>query len=125
MKIILITLGLISLVLGLLGIVIPLLPTTPFVLLAAALFARSSPRLLERLNNSPLLGVYIRNYRENRAMPMRAKISSVVLMWLAILYCIFEVAQGQLWLQLTLLAISVAVSWHILSLGTVPRKPKD
>ncbi len=125
MKVVKTILGCISLVLGVLGIFVPILPTTPFLLLSAALFVRSSPRLYAWLIGNRYLGEYLRNYYENRAIPMRAKISSVVIMWAAMLYCILFVAAGMLWLQILLLIISMLVSWHILSLGTVPRKPKD
>ena len=76
----LVILGGLSLVLGLLGIFVPLLPTTPFLLLAAALWVRSSPRLYAWLLSHRRLGPYIRNFRENRAIPLRAKVFSVTLL---------------------------------------------
>ena len=71
----------------------PLLPTTPFLLLAAALWVRSSPRLYVWLLSHRRLGPYIRNFRENRAIPLRAKILSVTLLWATLLYCIFFVVE--------------------------------
>ncbi|MFR9650722.1 MAG: YbaN family protein [Rikenellaceae bacterium] len=125
MKILFIIIGCLSLALGILGIFIPLLPTTPFVLLSAALFMRSSPRLHHWLLNTPHLGEYIRNYRENRAIPLRAKITSIVILWSTILYSVITIAEEQRWLQLFLIFIAIAVTWHILTLGTLPRKPKE
>ena len=66
----------ISLALGILGIFLPLLPTTPFLLLTAALYFKGSFRLYNWLLNHRYFGPYIRNYRENKAIPLRAKIVS-------------------------------------------------
>ena len=119
MKIFLAILGCAAFVLGVVGIFVPLLPTTPFLLLAAALWVRSSPRLYEWLLAHRCFGGYIRNFRENRAIPLRAKVFSIVLMWAAMLYCIFGILAGWWWAQLALLAVSVGVTWHILSFATL------
>ena len=87
------------LVLGVVGIFVPLLPTTPFLLLAAWAFCRSSPRLYDRLLAHPCLGAYVRNFREYRAIPLRAKIISVTLIWATLLYCIFGVVRAWWWAQ--------------------------
>ncbi|MFI3247778.1 MAG: YbaN family protein [Rikenellaceae bacterium] len=122
MKIIFIIIGVLSLILGTLGIFIPLLPTTPFLLLSAALFVRSSPRLYSWLIKNPVLGKYIRNYRENRSVPMRVKVTSLVMLWASLLYCILAVVADRIYIQGLLLTIAILVSWHIISLGTTPRK---
>lgn len=109
---------------GIAGIFLPLLPTTPFLLLAAALYVRSSPRLYARLLANRLLGGYIRNFREHRAIPLRAKICSLALMWATMLYCIFGLFAGRAWVQLLLLAVAIGVSGHILSYATL-RGPVD
>ncbi len=124
MKILFIIIGTISLVLGVIGIALPLLPTTPFLLLSAALYMHSSPRLHKWLLNSPILGEYIRNYQENHSIPLRAKLTSVTLVWTSLLYCTFCVVHERLWLQILLIAIAIAVTWHILSLGTTPRQKR-
>jgi len=67
-------LGFISLALGLLGLVLPILPTTPFVLLAAFCFARSSERFYQKLTDNRLFGPFIVNWQLHRAMPRKAKI---------------------------------------------------
>lgn len=72
--------GGLALVLGLVGVVLPLLPTTPFVLLAAYCFARSSPRLHGWLISHPRLGPMIRDWNEHRAIPPRAKRLAVLAM---------------------------------------------
>lgn len=110
------------LVLGVVGIFVPLLPTTPFLLLAAWAFCRSSPRLYDRLLAHPCLGAYVRNFREYRAIPLRAKIISVTLIWATLLYCIFGVVRAWWWAQAGLLLLAVGLTWHILSYATLRRR---
>lgn len=74
------TLGWVSLALGAIGVFLPLLPTTPFVILAAFAFARSSPRLHARLLDSKLFGPAIRDWRANGAIAMRYKVAALVMM---------------------------------------------
>lgn len=74
-------LGAVSLLLGLVGILVPVLPTTPFVLLAAALFIRSSDRLYGWLVSSRLFGGRIKKFREQGGMTMKEKASAIALMW--------------------------------------------
>lgn len=76
-----IIIGTISLALGILGIFVPGLPTTPFLLLTAALYVRSSERLYNALISNRYLGKYILNYREKGGMAMKAKIYSISFMW--------------------------------------------
>ena len=121
-KTLFVVLGALSLLLGLVGIFVPLLPTTPFLLLAAALWVRSSPRLYGWLLAHRRLGPYIRQFRENRAIPLRAKIYSVTLLWATLLYCIFAVVAEWWWAQLALLAVAVGVTWHILSFATLRKE---
>lgn len=121
MKIVLSILGCVSLALGIAGIFLPLLPTTPFLLLAAALWVRSSPRLYAWLLRHPRLGEYVRNFRENRAIPVRAKVVSLVLMWATMLYCVFGLLSAWWWVQAVLLVVAVGVTWHILSFATLKR----
>ena len=120
MKIIYIISGSVSLALGVLGIFIPLLPTTPFLLLSAFCYFRGSPRLYDRLIRDKYLGPYIRNFRENKAIPLRGKILCMIFLWGTILYCIFFVAVF-LWLRILLLAVALGVSWHVLSYKTLQR----
>lgn len=121
MKILLALLGAVSLVLGVVGIFVPLLPTTPFLLLTAALWVRSSPRLYAWLLSHGRLGAYIRNYRENRAIPLQAKIGTLVLMWTSMLWCTFALVDAWWWAQVSLLIIAAGVTWHVLSLGTLKK----
>ena len=118
MKYILAFLGTLSLVLGVAGIFLPLLPTTPFLLLSATLYFRSSRRLYNWLLTHPHLGKYIRNFRENKAIPLHVKIVSVSLVWVTLLYCAFVIAT-ELWQSLRFLLLATAVSIHILRYKTL------
>ncbi len=109
--------GSLSLFLGLLGIALPLLPTTPFLLLSATCYFRGSDKLYCWLMAHPTLGPYIQNFREEKAISIRVKVISVSLVWITLLYCIFFVV-SLLWLKLLLLLLAIAISWHILSYAT-------
>ena len=113
-RILLIIAGIISLGLGAIGIFIPILPTTPFLLLSAACFMRSSERLHKWLINNRLLGDYIRNYQEGRGIPKKTKITSILLLWLAILYSSFFVVDEILIYQVGLFIVATAVSIHLI-----------
>lgn len=121
MKIVLIILGLVSLTLGIIGIFLPLLPTTPLLLFAAWCFVRSSERLYRWLISNRYFGEYIRNFRENRAIPLHAKVVAVSMVWLTIGYCVVVILDKWL-LRIMLLAVAVAVTWHILSYATLHKK---
>ncbi|MBQ8607174.1 MAG: YbaN family protein [Bacteroidaceae bacterium] len=118
MHILLIILGSICLALGIIGIFLPLLPTTPFLLLAAALYFRSSPRLYNWLLEHKQLGPYIRNFREHKAIPLRVKIVSVSLVWITLLYCTFFIVP-YFGLKVFLPVLAFGISWHILSYKTL------
>ena len=110
--------GLVAVGLGLLGMFLPLLPTTPFLLLAAALFFRSSPRLYAWLLGHRTLGPYIRNFREYKAIPLHTKVVSVSLVWITLLYCAFGMGLP-LWATALFLLLAAAITWHILSYKTL------
>jgi uncharacterized membrane protein YbaN (DUF454 family) len=81
--------GIVSLALGIIGIPIPLLPTTPFLLLSAFLFGRSSVKLYNWLINHRYFGPFIRDYREKRGVNLKIKIGSITILWITILYSVF------------------------------------
>lgn len=117
LRTLLIIAGFASLALGIIGIFLPILPTTPFLLLSAFCFYRGSGRLYEKLMNHKVLGPYIRDFREYRAIPLHTKIFSVSLLWITItLSAIF--ATDKLWLRILLGVIAVGVTIHILSFKT-------
>ena len=83
-KHILILFGSIFLGLGFVGIIVPGLPTTPFLLLAAGCYVKSSDRLYSWLLDHKLFGKYIHNFRETRSISLRSKIISLIIMWVMI-----------------------------------------
>ena len=113
--------GSVSLVLGIMGVFLPVLPTTPFLLLSAALYMRSSQRLYDWLMSHKHLGPYIKNFREHKALPLRVKIVSVTMVWATLLYCAFVVAK-EWWMSVMFIAIATGVTIHILSYKTLKKK---
>lgn len=105
--------------LGALGIVLPVLPTTPFLLLAAFLFARSSKSHYDRLLAHRLLGPYVRDFAERRALRPGTKARALLLLWTVLL-------PSSLWLGhrhlsgFLLLLVGAAVSVWLLRLPTLP-----
>ena len=112
--------GSVFVALGVLGIFLPILPTTPFLLLAAACYARGSRKFYDWLLNQKHLGDYVRNYREGRGIPLPTKILTLILLWAAIGYSVvFAVAS--LYVRIVLLLIAVGVTAHILTFPTLRR----
>ncbi|GGJ90492.1 hypothetical protein GCM10007063_11320 [Lentibacillus kapialis] len=110
--------GTISLVLGVLGIVLPLLPTTPFLLLAAACYVRSSEKLYNWLITNKYFGSYIQNYRDGNGIPLRAKVIGVSTLWLAMSFTILFVVP-LLPIKLLLAGIGAYFTWFILKQKTL------
>ncbi len=122
MRALLIVCGTVCVALGTLGIFLPLLPTTVFLLLAAACYARSSDRFYRRLIESRWLGTYIRNHREGRGMRRRDKIATLVMLWAGIgATAIWSVEA--LWLRLLLAGIAIAVTAHVARLPAFRTAP--
>lgn len=118
MKFLFAFLGSVSLVLGIMGVFLPVLPTTPFLLLSAALYMRSSQRLYDWLMSHKHLGPYIKNFREHKALPLRVKVVSVTMVWATLLYCAIFVAK-EWWMSAIFIAIATGVTVHILSFKTL------
>ena len=117
---ILIILGTIFLVIGIIGILIPLLPTTPFLLLTAACYARGSNRFYNWLLCNKFFGNYIKNYREGRGIALSVKVISLSLLWATILFSALFVVSTLL-IQVILIIIAIAVTMHILSIKTIKK----
>jgi len=109
-KALLVAAGSLCLALAVLGIFLPLLPTTPFLLLASACYVRSSERLHGWLMGNRLLGGYIRNFKERRGVPLRAKVTTVVLLWLPLLYSVYRL--DLFWLEAAL--VLMGLTWSVL-----------
>ncbi|MFB4168044.1 YbaN family protein [Virgibacillus sp. JSM 102003] len=117
-KIVLIIAGSISLALGLAGIILPLLPTTPLLLLAAACYVRSSSRLYEWLITNKYFGSYIENYRLGKGIPLKAKVIGVSVLWLSMGYTILNVVPLVM-VKLLLFCTALFFSWFILKQKTL------
>ena len=114
--------GTISLSLGAIGIFLPILPTTPFLLIAAACYLRSSERMHKWLLNNKWFGEYIRNYQEGRGIPLKTKIVTITVLWVAMLYSAFIVLDEVFVAQVVLLGIALGVSIHLVRLPTFKKQ---
>lgn len=111
--------GLICVVLGVIGIALPLLPTTPFLLLAAYFFLRSSQRLYRWLLTHRVFGSYIRNYIHHRSISKGVKVTTLLILWGTISVSAYFMREV-IWAQILLLVVAIGVSIHVLSLRTMP-----
>jgi hypothetical protein len=112
-RLLLIAGGFISVGLGIIGVVLPILPTTPFLLLAAFCFARSSERFHRWLLSNRVFGAYIRGYIEGLGISIRAKVVVISLLWITILVSVFVFVEPVL-LRVLLLLIAGAVTTHVI-----------
>lgn len=120
LKYIYITLGMITLGLGLLGIVTPGLPTTPLIMLTAFLFAKSSPKLHQRLLEHRITGRYLK--RINNGLSLRARIISISIMWVMVCFSAFVIFHGVMrWVMIGLGVIGTIAQLIVLR----KRKPKN
>jgi uncharacterized protein len=112
-QILLISAGTFFVGLGIAGIFIPILPTTPFLLISAALYARSSARFYNWLINNRIFGSYIKNYREGKGISLKLKIITTALLWITI-GCSAVFAVDILWVRIMLFIIAAGVTFHII-----------
>jgi uncharacterized membrane protein YbaN (DUF454 family) len=112
MRLVLVVCGTLAVGLGVIGMFVPLMPTTVFLLLAAACYARSSDRFYQRLLASRWLGGYIRNSREGRGMTRREKATTLILLWAGIIASIVTSVDAR-WLQALLVLIAGGVTVHV------------
>lgn len=110
------SLGFLCLALGAVGVVLPVLPTTPFVLLAAGCFGGSSPKLSRWLSRSRYFGAFLENYRGGGGIPLGVKVRALVFLWGMLALSVL--LTRSLHLALFLALVGVAVSAHILLMKT-------
>ena len=116
----LLAVGWLSVVLGVIGIFVPVLPTTPFLLLAAACFVRSSRRFYLWLVNHRHLGPWIRDYLEGNGIPLKGKVYAIGLMWASIGLSCYLVPMP--WARAFMLTSAVLVTLYILRQKTLPAR---
>lgn len=110
--------------LGIVGMFLPVLPTTPFLLLATVCYARSSQKFYDWLTTNRWCGSYILNYREGRGISLRLKVTTILLLWITIsLTAGFAVTLW--WGRLILLAVAIGVTFHLLWIKTFNPVPLD
>ena len=116
----LLAIGWLSVLLGVIGIFVPVLPTTPFLLLAAACFVRSSRRFYLWLVNHKHLGPWIRDYLEGNGIPLKGKVYAIGLMWASIGLSCYLVPMP--WARAFMLTSAVLVTLSILRQKTLPAR---
>lgn len=121
LKALLIIIGFIAIGLGILGIFLPGLPTTPFLLLAAACFAKSSKRAYDWLLGNKWFGSYIKNYREGKGIPKKIKITALSFLWITILISIIFFIKNTC-VGIILTGIAIGVTIHIKLLKTASKE---
>ncbi len=104
--------------LGIIGILMPVLPTTPFLLLAAACYARSSQRFYHWLLNNKWFGNYIKNYIQRKGVPIKVNIIAITWLWITIGFSVVFAVEFFI-VRLILIVIAIGVSIHILCLRTL------
>ena len=123
-RILLIIAGYASLFFGIVGIFIPLLPTTPFLLLAAACFFRSSKPLYRWITHHAIFGNYIRSYMLFGAVSAKTKIIALVFLWISIGYLSLYIITI-IWVRILLIAIAAGVTIHLVRLRTLTKAMID
>ena len=109
--------GSISTAIGIVGIFIPILPTTPFLLLAAACYVRSSQRFYDGLLSNRVFGAYIKNYLEGKGIPIKLKIITLALLWITIGLSVTFAVQHVV-IRIVLMIVAIGVTAHIVLVKT-------
>jgi uncharacterized membrane protein YbaN (DUF454 family) len=109
MKIVLNLIGCVAVALGVLGIFLPLLPTTPFLLLASACFARGSTRMHNWLQTNRVFGKYLRDYENGQGIPLRGKVWILVFMWGSMSYSVWRTDLPYVRIAIVLIGICVTI----------------
>lgn len=120
MKLLFNVVGTLALLLAVLGVFLPLLPTTPFLLLASACYLRGSKRMHTWLLQAPVLGKILSDYHQHRVVPLRAKVMAILFLWPSMAFSIYKV---QKWpVTIILIAIGIIVTVFLVRL---PSKQRD
>ncbi|MDQ6958638.1 MAG: YbaN family protein [Mariprofundaceae bacterium] len=117
MRMVLVVLGSLFVVLGIIGIALPLVPTTPFLLLAAVCYAKSSEKCYNWLFNHKWFGEYLRNYRDGKGIQLKVKVTMLIFLWLTMSLSAGFIIDIQ-WVQIMLIGIATAVTAQMCYLPT-------
>lgn len=102
---------------GFVGVFIPLLPTTPFLLLSAFFYLRSSARLYHLLLHNKIVGAHIYSYITYKGIPLKTKIGSAILLWTTLIISMLLISS--LFVRIILVVIGIGVSAHLFLLKTL------
>ena len=112
LRVLLISAGFISVILGIIGAALPVLPTTPFLILAAICFSYSSEKFFNKIISNKYFGKNVKDYLEGRGIPLKAKIAAVSVLWISIGISSYFI--GILWIRILLPSLAVFITWFIL-----------
>ena len=106
--------------LGILGMILPLMPTTVFLLLAAGCYAKSSPRFYDWLHTNKYFGKHLKNYKDKKGTPLSVKIFTTSFLWISILFSIYTIRNTSsfIYISILLLIIASAVTIHLFTIKT-------
>lgn len=110
-SVLLIVCGFLSLILGSIGLLLPILPTTPFILLSAACFSYSSPRIYKKLLHSKYFGEFIEHYQNKTGITRLVKIKGIIFLWITLF--VSSLIFSSIVVRLILLSVGIGVSLHI------------
>ena len=116
-RILLLGCGFLFTFLAFLGAILPLVPTTPFLIVAAACFYRSSDRFYKMIMYNRYFGQYLRDYKSGKGIPLRVKIAALIFLWISTLVSVFLFIP-YLWLEIVVIAINLAVTVHLYLIPT-------
>ncbi len=112
--------GTLSVVLGALGIILPLLPTTPFLLLGAYCYVKSSKKRYDWLIHHKIFGIYIYSYITYKAIDLKTKVGAIILLWTTMVFSMIIVERT--YVTIILIVIGAAVTIHLLMLKTLKKE---
>lgn len=122
-RIVLIMAGSISFVLGILALLVPVLPTSPFIIIAAACFLKSSRRLYEKVAGMPYFGSHVRAFIRYKAVSVSARTGFLIFFWAAILASAIFITDNLI-LRLILAVFAISVTWYMFSLNVLTDEMK-
>ncbi|HCA42863.1 MAG TPA: DUF454 domain-containing protein [Bacteroidetes bacterium] len=104
--------------LGILGALLPVMPTTIFLILAGSCYAKSSPKFYNWLMTNKFFGKYLKNYKDKKGTPLSVKIISISVLWITIIYSLWF-THIPLYAIILLLIIGIGVTWHLIAIKTL------
>ena len=116
--------GYLAVGLGFIGAFVPMMPTTPFLLLAVYCFSKSSPNMKQWLLHNRTFGKYLSDYEAGNGIPTAVKITALITMWSSILFTVILLVDIT-WVRILLILISLAVSTHILNIKTLTENKEN